>query len=528
MKYDVIIIGGGHNGLVAAAFLAKKKFKVCVIEKRGVLGGCCSTEELWPGFKVSPAAYVISLFSSKIIKSLNLKKYGFKILPRNPSSFTPLPNGKSLVLGHDEKENIEEIGSFSVKDAIRYKEYEGYLTDVAKVLEPLMEKSPPVLPSPWRKLSVKNKIRNIARLSRSARAVKKLASLDAIRLMNGSAMDLLDEWFESDVLKATLATDAVIGAHMSPSDAGSAYVLLHHVMGDAGGQRGVWGYVEGGMGGLADSLEKCCINYGVKFVKETEVRQIVVKNSKVEAVLTDNGYFATNVVASSVDANLTFNKLIDAPLPGGFFNAVNRIDYSSATAKVNLALSGPPEFTAAKNRDISCLNGTIHISPSVSYIEDAFEDSKQGKFSRKPVLEITIPSMVDKTIAPEGKHIMSIFVQYAPYKLSGGWTSKNRDALFNACIETVGSYVPNIKDLILHKQILTPVDLEKKYGLTGGNIFQGAMSANQIYCFRPVSGYCDYRTPIEGLYMCGAATHPGGGVTGLSGRNGAYSILEDY
>jgi phytoene dehydrogenase-like protein len=333
-----------------------------------------------------------------------------------------------------------------------------------------MEKSPPVLPSPWRKLSVKNKIRNMARLSRSARAVKKLASLDAIRLMNGSAMDLLDEWFESDVLKATLATDAVIGAHMSPSDAGSAYVLLHHVMGDAGGQRGVWGYVEGGMGGLADSLEKCCINYGVEFVKETEVRQIVVKNSKVEAVLTDNGYFETNVVASSVDANLTFNKLMDVSLPDGFFNAVNRIDYSSASAKVNLALSGPPAFAAAKNRDISCLNGTIHISPSVSYIEDAFEDSKQGKFSRKPVLEITIPSMVDKTIAPEGKHIMSIFVQYAPYKLSGGWNNKNKDALFNTCIETIGNYVSNIKDLILHKQVLTPVDLEKKYCHPSGHI----------------------------------------------------------
>ena len=534
-KYDCIIIGGGHNGLVCAAYLAKAGRKVCVLEKRHVLGGCATTEELWPGYKVSTAAYVISLFQTQILRELRLKEYGLKILPRSPSSFTPLPDGRSLMMGPDEVLNQREIGKFSLRDAIAYPRYEALLERVASALEPALSESAPdplPLPKDWRNIGFGKKLRDGKKVLDLYNAVKALGSdmRDAVELLTGAARPILDRWFESDVLKTTLATDAIIGAFTSISSPGSAYVLLHHVMGEAGGARGVWGYVEGGMGGLADSLEGACTDLGVEIRREAVVHSIQTGNSGIAGVgLEDGSQISAPVVASSVDAHLTFEKML-APevLPDEFLEAVAKIDYSSASAKVNLALSEPPKFTCQPSEGVGPHHhGTMHIGHSLDYLERAYDDAKYGRPSNEPILEITMPTSVDRTIAPEGKHILSMFVQYAPYKLAEGNWDDQKEAFGDRCVEMLARYAPNVPDAIEHRQVLSPLDLERIYGLTGGNIMQGAMTPHQLYCFRPVAGWADHRTPVPGLYLCGAASHPGGGVMGACGRNAAAEILRD-
>ncbi|MFC1597177.1 phytoene desaturase family protein [Planctomycetota bacterium] len=514
-RYDCVIIGGGHNGLVAAAYLARAGRNVCVLERRGILGGCTSTEELWPGFRASPAAYVISLFLPEIIRELRLKEQGLEILPRNPSSFTPLPDGRYLLLGHDDASNREEIAKFSRPDAEAYPKYDAMLTRLAESLEPLVDFGPPKLPP---------RLRDLGKWWLYRRAVERLGSefRGAVEMMTASATRILNRWFESDVLKATLATDAIIGAFAAPSTPGSAYVLLHHVMGQVGGRRGVWGYVRGGMGGLADALEKACRASGVEIRRAAEVAGIRVQRGVATGVtLVDGTEITAAAVASSVDANHTFLNFVGREhLPQEFLDQVDNIDYASASAKVNLALDGLPDFnTGTVDRNIA-LSGTTHLSPTMDYIERAFDDAKYGRPSGEPVLEITIPSIVDESLAPPGKHVASIFVQYAPYELAEGTWDEKRDEFADRCIEVFARYAPNVKHLILDRQVLTPLDMERTYGLTGGNIMQGAMGLDQLGPMR-----LDYRTPIRGLYLCGAATHPGGGVIGACGRNAARLIL---
>lgn len=534
-KYDCIIIGGGHNGLVCAAYLAKAGRKVCVLERRHVLGGCATTEQLWPGYKVSTAAYVISLFQTQIIRELALKENGLKILPRTPSSFTPLPDGRSLTLGPDAALCEREISKFSLRDAQAYPRYNKLLEQVAAALEPtLSEAAPDPLPLPesWRKIGLGKKLRDGKKLWAMYGALKELgdAMPEAVELLTAAARPILDRWFESEALKATLATDAIIGAFTSISSPGSAYVLLHHVMGEAGGARGVWGYVEGGMGGLADALEKVCQQLGVDIRRESPVNSIHTDKSGVSGVgLVDGSQLEAHVVASSVDANLTFNKMLDpSVLPEEFRAAVTRIDYASASAKINLALAEPPNFTCLPSEGIMPHHhGTMHIGPTMDYIDRAYDDAKYGRPSESPVLEMTMATSVDRSIAPEGKHLLSIFVQYAPYELSEGTWEEKREAFADRCIEVISEYAPNVPSAIEHRQVLTPVDLETVYGITGGNIMQGAMGPHQLYCFRPVAGWADHRTPVPGLYLCGAASHPGGGVMGSCGRNAATEILRD-
>ncbi|QDT01424.1 phytoene desaturase family protein [Adhaeretor mobilis] len=539
-KYDCLIIGGGHNGLVCAAYLAKAGRKVCVLERRHLLGGCATTEELWPGYKVSTAAYVISLFQTQIIRELALTENGLKILPRTPSSFTPLPDGRSLTLGPDAAMCEREISKFSMRDATAYPRYNELLSRVAAALEPtLSEAAPDPLPMPesWRKIGLGKKLRDGKKLWAMHGALKNLgdAMPEAIELLTAAARPILDRWFESDALKATLATDAIIGAFTSISSPGSAYVLLHHVMGEAGGARGVWGYVEGGMGGLADSLEKVCTQLGVDIRRESPVHAIHTDKSGVSGLgLIDGSQLEAHVVASSVDANLTFKKMLDpAVLPDDFRAAVNRIDYASASAKVNLALSEPPNFTCLPSTGVMPHHhGTMHVGPTMDYIDHAYDDAKYGRPSVNPVLEITMPTSVDRTIAPEGKHILSMFVQYAPYDLADGpdgptsWDDV-KESFADRCVAALAEYAPNVPAAIEHRQVLSPLDLERVYGLTGGNIMQGAMGPHQLYCFRPVAGWADHRTPVPGLYLCGAASHPGGGVMGSCGRNAATEILRD-
>lgn len=533
--YDCIVLGGGHNGLIAAAYLAQAGRSVCVLERRHVLGGCAATETLWPGYRVSTGAYVISLLLPEIVRDLRLKQYGLTILPRDPSSFTPLADGRHLLLGPDAAANQRAIAAFSRRDAAAFPRYSAFLDRVADVLEPVVaDTAPNLFPrTGGRRAAAPAGLRNAAGLWTLCRRMSRLGTdlPAAIELLTGAARPILERWFETEALRATLATDAVIGAFAAPSTSGTACVLLHHAIGRAGGARGVWGYVRGGMGGLADALEAVCTGLGVDIRREAEVSRIVTVDRRVRGVvLADGSTVEAQVVASSADAHVTFRKLLDrGDLPGAFLDAVARIDYSSASAKINLALDEPPRFTCLPSPGVGPHHrGTIHIGETLDYVERAYVEARSGRPSSEPVLEITLPTSLDDTIAPRGKHLMSIFVQYAPYRLAdGGDWDGIKEAFADRCIDLLAHYAPNVPGAVVHRQVLSPVDLERTFGLTGGNIMQGAMSLNQLFFRRPVPGWADHRTPVAGLYLCGAASHPGGGVMGACGRNAAREILRD-
>lgn len=536
--YDCVIIGGGHNGLVCAADLANAGWKICVLERRTVLGGACVTEELWPGFRVSTAAYVVSLLPSDIEDDLELRRHGYRVLARNPSSFTPFEDGRYLMLGRDLVENKREIAKFSQRDAERYPQYERLLERIAECLEPTLSETPPnllPLPSSWRKRSLWQRFQDIRRGKSLHTAFGQLGSdlPQAIEILTGSARAILDRWFESDVLKATLATDAIIGTFEPISAAGTAYVLLHHVMGSAGGARGVWGYVEGGMGALSNAIAAAARERGVEIRTNAAVDRILTEHGKVVGVrLEDGEEIHARRVASNVDCHQTFERMLTPDeLPSEFSDAVSRIDYRSASLKINLAVSELPNFTclpsALDGTPGPQHRGTIHIGATLDHLEHAYDDAKYGVPSQRPIVEMTIPTSVDRTIAPDGCHILSLFTQYAPYDLREGNWESIRDEYADRCIAEIARFAPNVPGSILHRQILTPVDLERTFGLTGGNIFQGAMSLHQLHAMRPIAGWCDYRTPITGLYLCGSAAHPGGGVMGICGRNAAREMMRD-
>jgi phytoene dehydrogenase-like protein len=520
-RYDAIIVGAGHNGLVTACYLARAGRRVLVLERRDVVGGACVTEETFPGFKVSTAAYVNSLFHKDIVRDLRLADHGYQVLARNPSSFTPFPDGRSLMMGADADLTRREIAKFSRRDAEQYPKYEAMLERVAEVIEPTLTMTPPNVLRP--------RARDLGTLLTLGRAFRRLgpSAGEAVEMLTGAARTILDRWFESEELKATLATDAIIGAMASPSMPGTAYVLFHHVMGETDGKRGVWGYVRGGMGGLTQALAAAARKLGVTIRCEAEVAHIRVRDgAAVGVALASGDEFDAPVVASNADARVTFIRLMDRrALPAEFVDAVERINYDSASLKINVALAELPDFTARPGSPGPQHRGTIHICPDQDYIERAFDDAKYGRPSANPVLECTIPSVVDPTVAPPGQHLMSMFIQYAPYRLRPGTWDDHRDAFADRCFDLLDEYAPNFKRSVLARQVLTPVDLERVFNLTGGNIFQGAMTPHQLFAFRPVPGFADYRTPIRGLYLCGAAAHPGGGVMGTPGLNAARAIL---
>ncbi|MGD9854321.1 MAG: phytoene desaturase family protein [Planctomycetaceae bacterium] len=534
--YDAVFVGAGHNALVCAHDLAAAGWRVLVLERRHVVGGCCVTEELWPGYWVSTAAYVVSLLLPEIERDMQLAEHGYEVLPRNPSSFTPLEDGRYLLLGPDAEANRREIAKFSPRDADAYPRYEAFLTRVAERLEPVLSLAPPdllPLPASWRKRPVTDKLRNVRRGWDLYRAFKELGEElpEAIELLTGSATALLDRWFESDVLKGTLATDAIIGTFQPPSAPGTAYVLLHHVMGSSGGARGVWGYVKGGMGRLTEAMAAAAREKGAEIRTNSGVAAILTECGRATGVRLQNGEeIAARTVVSGVDAHLTFERLLPSDaLPEPFRKAVRRIDYASASMKINMAVSELPDFTCLPGKDEPGPQhrGTIHVGSFPEYIERAYDDAKYGRPSEHPVVEMTIPSAVDPSLAPPGHHILSLFVQYAPYRLAEGTWDEQQEAFADRCIAEIARYAPNVPSSILHRQVLSPVDLEQTFGLTGGNIFQGAMPLHQLFSLRPVAGWSDYRTPLRGLYLCGAATHPGGGVMGACGRNSAREILRD-
>jgi phytoene dehydrogenase-like protein len=523
--YDDIVVGGGHNGLVLAAYLARAGERVLVLEARDRVGGACTTEETWPGFRVSTAAYVVSLFRPEIVRDLDLRRHGYEVLARDPSSFTPFPDGRHLFLGPDPDLNRREVARFSPRDAERLPAYEAMLERIARAIEPTLLETPP---DPFSR-----RVRDLLRLARTGRRFLALGDDGpaALEILTAPARAVLDRWFESDEVKATLATDAIIGAWASPSTPGTAYVLFHHVMGETNGARGVWGYVRGGMGGLSDALAAAARAAGAEIRTSARVARIAVRDGAARGVVLEDGTeLASRRVASNADATRTLLGLVgEAELPPGAAERARRIDYTSGSVKINVALAGLPRFRALAGSSAPGPEhrGTIHVAPSLEYLERAFDDARAGRPSRAPILECTIPSAVDPTVAPPGRHLLSMFVQYAPYRLAEGSWDGERERFAARCFDLLDAYAPGFKELVVAHEVLAPPDLERRFGLTGGNIFQGAMTLPQLFSMRPFPGHADYRTPVRDLYLCGAASHPGGGVMGACGYNAAREMLRD-
>jgi len=524
MSQRIAVVGGGHNGLACAAYLARAGLEVTVLERRDVLGGACVTEELWPGYRVSRGAYVVSLLRPRLVRELELEKRGLRFLTRSPASFTPLADGRSLVLGPDPAANAAEIGAFSSRDAERFSRYEAFLEEIAAAFEALLDVPPPAWP-----IRRARDLRPWWAALRSALALRGQLP-QAARTLLAPAEELLCEWFESEPLRATLATDATIGAFAAPSTAGTGYVLLHHVMGSTGGARGVWAYLQGGMGALSEALASAAREAGATLRTEAEVASFDVRGGCVQGVVLAGGdVVPVDAIVSCVDPAATLGFLPDAGvLPEGFREPLARMDYRSPVVKLNLALRRPPQFRV-RGREGMPLCGTIHIgSPDLAAIERAYRDACNGHVSDRPIIELTIPSSLDPTLAPEGHCVASIFAQYAPVlPMDDPRWPRLRQTMQNRVIALVEEVAPGFADSIEHVEVLAPPDLERVFGLRGGNIFHGGMTPDRLYLLRPTAGWCQYRTPLRGLYLGGAATHPGGGVMGACGRNAAIEVLAD-
>eukprot|EP01125_Pyxidicula_operculata_P021282 TRINITY_DN8132_c0_g1_i1.p1 TRINITY_DN8132_c0_g1~~TRINITY_DN8132_c0_g1_i1.p1 ORF type:complete len:857 (+),score=192.80 TRINITY_DN8132_c0_g1_i1:21-2591(+) len=556
-KRDVIIIGGGHNGLVTAAYLAKHGLDVLVLERRHLVGGAAVTEELYPGFKFSRASYLAGLFRPQIIKDLNLENYGFKYLTRNPSSFTPTKldgpyQGKHLIIGENEQENWKSIAQFSKKDADNFPKYEEFLGKVRDIMQPLLDGPPPdPFSGNWneRKRSLKQ-IAELAKIGWKNRDIL----VPFYELFTGPAQHILDRWFESEVLKTTLATDAVIGAMVSPTWNGSAYVLLHHVMGEAAGKKGVWSYVQGGMGALSQSIARSAQSFGAEIVTNATVKNILYekdpktgKNKSVGVKMSDGSHLYANTIVSNANPYHTFLELIpglsrdsgneseDSPLPRDFQHHIRFQDYNCGAMKINCAVDSLPNFLSypspADGKPGPQHRGTIHFENIMEEIDNAAREASMGIPATRPVIEMTIPSSLDSTLAPPGKHVVQLFVQFVPYAIDpkiGSWADPAfKEAIADRVFKIVEEFAPNFSKSVLYRDILSPLDLERVFGLQKGNIMHGALSLHQLAYARPVHGFSRHRTPLDSLYLCGAGAHPGGGVMGAAGKNCAFQILSD-
>ncbi len=521
---DIAIIGGGHNALVAAGLLARAGFSVSVYERRELVGGACVTEECWPGFRVSRAAYVAGLLRPAVIRELELERHGLSMLARRPSSFTPLADGRALVLSPEPGVSERSIAQFSPEDARRYAAYEKLLEVCASLVEPLLDAPPP---DPGNL-----KLGDTAALFRVARRLfperKRLS--EALGVFLAPASDTLRRFFESEPLRSTLATDAVIGAFTSPGTPGSGYVLLHHVMGETHGERGVWAYVRGGMGGLSEAIAASARSAGAEIRIGTSVDAVIVRDGRARGVRLDTGEeVAARFVLSGTDPFHTFCELVPSEaLPEDFLREIHTLDFRSPVAKINLALDRLPRFLASSSDGLCAEHAaTIHLGASdLEDLETSFAAAQAGRLPDRPMIEMTIPSSVDDSLAPPGKHVASLFVQHVPPG-EAAWTGDLRDVLAQKVFRLIDEAAPGFSDSVLHHEVLAPPDVARIFGLRGGNIFQGAMSLDRLLYARPVAGYARYRTPVEGLYLCGSAAHPGGGVMGACGRNAAREVIAD-
>ncbi len=529
-SYDAIIIGGGHNGLVSAAYLARAGLRTLVLEKRHVLGGAAVTEELFPGFRFSVFSYVVSLLRPEIIRDLDLPKHGLDILPLD-GTFTPLQPGRGPKAGggdylwrvNDHGRTIRELRRWSAVDAEAYEEYGQLMVEMARFIKPILSITPPDLTSldPRPLLPLAGLARRFQQLPQRQQAV-------FVQLMTMSASDFLDQWFETDPLKATMGASGIIGTYQGVKSPGTAYVLLHHYMGEIDGAFRAWGIPKGGTGGVSNAIGSAARALGAEIRTEAPVARVLVRDGRAVGVVLESGEeIKAQSILSSLDARRTFIGLLESgTLEPSFEEAVGRFKFRGSSGKVNLAVDRLPEFKSLPGAG-EHLRGAISFSPSIDEMETAYDDAKYGQFSRKPYIDMIIPTLVDPSMAPPGKHVISCFVQYAPYKLApelGTWDDQ-REAFGDAVIDRIAEFAPNIRDIILYRNVQTPLDIERTTGLTEGNIFQGELSLEQLFFNRPVPGYARFRTPIRDLWLCGSATHPGGGIMGANGRIAALEVL---
>jgi phytoene dehydrogenase-like protein len=542
-RYDAVIIGGGHNGLVSAAYLARAGLKTLVLEQRHVLGGAAVTEELFPGFRFSVFSYVVSLLRPEIIRDLELPRHGLDILPLD-GTFTPLrpgdgPKGPKRagaageVAGtgdylwrvNDHGRTIRELRRWSATDAEAYEEYGQLMVEMARFIKPILSITPPDLTSmdPRPLLPLGGLLRSFQQLPERQQAV-------FVQLMTMSAADFLDQWFETDPLKATMSASGIIGTYLGVRSPGTAYVLLHHYMGEIDGAFRAWGIPKGGTGGISNAIGSAAQALGAEIRTEAPVERILVRDGRaVGVVLAGSGEeIPADVVLSSVDARRTYLSLLESgTLEPAFEDEVRRFKFRGSSGKVNMAVDRLPDFTCLPGPG-EHLRGAISFSPSVDEMELAYDDAKYGRFSAKPYIDMIIPTLVDPSMAPPGKHVISCFVQYAPYHLApelGSWDDQ-REAFGDAVVDRIAEFAPNIKDVILYRNVQTPLDIERTTGLTEGNIFQGELTLEQLFFNRPTPGHARFRTPVRDLWLCGSSTHPGGGIMGANGRIAALEVLK--
>jgi len=520
---DALIIGGGHNGLVCAYYLARAGLKVRILEARDVIGGAAVTEEFHPGFRNSTASYTVSLLQPKIIADMGLVARGYRVVERPRSNFLPLGKGEYLLVGGSLEATQQEFARFSPADAARLPDYYAMLESAAAILRELALEIPPNAgDGAFAMLAGIRTARRFARLSA-------LEQHEIVKLFTLSARELLDQWFESAPVKAAFGFDAIVGNYASPDTPGSAYVLLHHVFGEVNGKHGQWGHVIGGMGRITELMADACREAGVGISLGTPVEKLLVENGVATGIGTAAGeqIYAPKIIAN-IGPKLLFDRLIDpADLPEDFRQMIAGYQCGSGSFRMNLALDGLPDFTDLPGNGDHLKSGII-MAPSLDYMDRAYQDARQSGWSREPVVEMLIPSLVDDSLAPAGQHVASLFCQqFAPHLPDGRCWEQEREAAVASILGVVEHHAPGFRKLILGQMALSPWHLERKFGLVGGDIFHGRMSLDQLWAARPVIGAANYKGPIKGLYMCGSGTHPGGGVTGAPGHNAAKAILRE-
>ncbi|HSR56130.1 MAG TPA: NAD(P)/FAD-dependent oxidoreductase [Alphaproteobacteria bacterium] len=527
--FDVVIIGGGHNGLVCAAYLAGGGLKVCVMEAHDTVGGAAITEEFHPGFRNSVAAYTVSLLNPKVIRDLDLANHGLKIVERPMQNFLPLPDGRSLAVGP--ARTRDEVAKFSARDADRLATYQARLQAVADLIRDLALTTPPNLTRGDGAAFIREAIK-AGRLARRLGRLGIAGERDLLQLFTGSAGDFLDSWFESDPIKAVLGFDAIVGHYASPYAPGTAYVLLHHAFGEVNGKRGQWGHAIGGMGAITQAMAAAATARGVEIRTSEPVREVIIENGRAGGVITAGGEgIRARAVVSAINPKLLFTRLVDeAAVPEDFRERMRSYRLGSGTFRMNVALSELPDFTAAPGCEPADHHTAgIIIAPSLAYMERAWCDARATGWAREPVIELVIPSVLDDSLAPKGAHVASLFCQHVAPALPGNrsWDA-HKDDVADLMIATVETYAPNFRRAVIGRQVLSPDDLERRFGMMGGDIFHGVMDSGQLFSARPVLGHADYRAPVPGLYLTGAGTHPGGGVTGAPGHNAAREVLKDF
>jgi len=521
---DVVIIGGGHNGLACAGYLAKAGLDVLVLEKRDLVGGAAATEEPWPGYRVSSASYVVSLMPPQVVRELDLKRFGYGVSIITPDYFVPFPDGTSLTLWGDVERDAANIARFNERDAAAYVAFDRYFDRVARLLKDLLFVVPPNM-----------NLRDLPKWAATAGRFRKWSGRDlheTVRLFTMSAADFLDEWFEDERVKGALATQAIIGAWCGPMTPGSAYVLMHHWIGEVDGHAGAWGWVKGGMGGISQAMARAAEAAGAEIRTSAEVDRIAINASgrAVGVALLDGSLVRAQRIVSCAHPVTTYLSLVgEERLPGDVVRDVKRYRTRSGSVKLNVALSELPAFPSWDQQG-DLHKGLVAVSPSVEYLERAWDDAKYGRMSEHPYVEVVFPTAHEpEGLAPKGKHLMLAFSQYGPYELAdGSWDDGGRDEYAARVLKALGEFAPTLEPSVKHLEVLTPKDIEDRFGLIGGNIMQGELTPDQLFSFRPIPGHGDYRTPVAGMYLCGSGTHPGGGVMGVPGRNAASVILRDH